>query len=84
MPGRKNATIALVLGFALTAAATPVLAQSSTAYDSRAEAIASGVAHRAEALRECNEIGAKSVQYTWGVRQSDQIRACTAQHGEVE
>ena len=93
MSGRKNVVVALVLGFALTATATPVLARSGAAhpgYQARAQAIGGAPvggevsAHRAAALRECNERGGKSLQYVWGNTQSDQTRACMAERGEAE
>jgi len=90
MMGRNNTTIAMALGLALGLAATPALARSSmrAGYDARAEVPAGDIggisAHRAQALRQCNERSAKKVEYTWGDTQSDEIRACMAQHGEGE
>jgi hypothetical protein len=94
MIGRTNVTVALAFGLALAAAA-PAQARSGTAhrgYDARAQVIGADQAIgagevselRAEVLRECNAIGNKAVQYTWGDTQSDLIRACMAQHGQGE
>jgi len=41
-------------------------------------------AHRAQALRECNEASGKLVQKDWGVRQSSMYGSCMMEHGERE
>jgi hypothetical protein len=93
MIGFKNAAAALALSLAVAASASPVLAKSRAAhpgYEARAQAIGADTrtdgmtAHRAQALRECNELGSKTLQYLWGHEQNDQVRACMAQRGEVE
>jgi len=40
--------------------------------------------HRAEALRTCNAVANRFVQYNWGEQQSDVYRACMTEHGEAE
>jgi hypothetical protein len=94
MMGRNSITMAMALGLALGLAATPALARSSgmsAGYDARAEVPTGDIggiggisAHRAQALRQCNERSASKRDYTWGDTQSDEIRACMAQHGEGE
>ena len=91
----KTATAALVLGVTL-AAATPALAAQRIhhpGYAARAQAsqatpgdIGDGTvsSHRAKALRECNDLAGKQLQYLWGSESSDAYRACMAQHGEAE
>ena len=94
MIGRNSTTIAIALGLALGLAATPALARSSSVragYDARAQVPAGDIgdiggisARRAQALRQCNARSASKRDYTWGDTQSDEIRACMAQHGEGE
>jgi hypothetical protein len=90
MIGRNTIMGAMALSLALGLAASPAVARSGSmraGYDARAEAPAGGIrtsAHRAQALRECNEASAKLVEYTWGDEQSDKTRACMAEHGEGE
>ena len=84
----RNALPVLALGVAL--ASFPVVAASAAqppGYDARAQAPAVGgeiSLHRAQTLRQCSNANAKTLNYVWGDMQSDQLRACMAQHGEVE
>jgi hypothetical protein len=84
----KISTLLLGVGVAL-AAASPALARNNArpGYDARAQAPAAAgeiSPHRAQALRECNAASAKTLDYVWGDMQSDQLRACMAERGEVE
>ena len=88
----KPVTAALVLGVAL-AAATPALAAQRIhhpGYAARAQAVPGDIgdgtvsSHRAKALRECNDLAGKQLQYLWGSESSDEYRACMAQRGEIE
>ena len=86
-------TAVLALGFAV-AIATPVQAKSHAVrhpgYHSHAQAIgvdmgAEGVSgDRAQALRECEAKAGKFTDYAWGNYQSYQLRACMAEHGQLE
>jgi hypothetical protein len=67
----KHVTVALALGLAMTALATPSFAQQMSA-------------SREKALRDCNGEAGKMSQGTWGVQQVDNYRACMAQRGEQE
>jgi len=58
----------------LSAAATPVLAQS---YDKVSP-------DRAAAIHECSARAAKYTEYTWGNMEFQQYRACMAERGQVE
>jgi len=89
----KNATAALALGFMVAAAATPALARSHAAhhgYNARAQAPTADVdegfltPERAKALRDCNDLTAGLKQYTWGVQQGAELRACLSEHGQPE
>ena len=85
----NHAALVLTMGVAL-AAATPAMSESAAArpgYNARAEATVDAgeiSMHRAQALRDCSKANAKTLNYVWGDMQSDQLRACMAQHGEVE
>jgi hypothetical protein len=41
-------------------------------------------AARASAIHECSVMADKSFNYLWGDTESDQYRACMAQHGQQE
>ena len=98
MTSIRNATAALGLALAFAAvAAAPVLAKSRAAqpgYDARAQGTANDLGRnfgadgvsvkRAQALRDCNEASGKLLQYLWGHEQTDLVRTCMAQHGEME
>lgn len=93
----KLSTVALALSVA-AAIASPALAASKhhhtsqhahPGYAARAQSMdpdmSEGMtAHRAEALRECNDVSGKLLQKDWGVRQSEMYGACMMQHGERE
>jgi len=88
----KTVTAALVLG-GMLAAATPALAAQRShhpGYAARAQAVPSdsgdGIvsSRRAKALRECNALAGKHLEYLWGSESSEEYRACMAQHGENE
>jgi hypothetical protein len=88
----KTVTAALVLGVTL-AAATPALAAQRShhpGHAARAQAIpgdsGDGIvsSRRAKALRECNDLAGRQLQYLWGSESSDVYRACMAQRGEIE
>ena len=76
----KHVTAALALGLAMTALATPSIAQLREGGEA---GMSSG---REKALRECNGNGeaGKMSQGTWGHQQVDNYRACMAQRGEKE
>jgi hypothetical protein len=80
--------ISTFLALVALGAALPALtanAASRPGYDARAQASVGQIsAHRANALRECNAASAKILNYVWGDMESEQTRACMAQHGEVE
>ena len=78
--GSKHVTAALALGLAMTALATPSLAQLREGGEA---GMSSG---REKALCECNGNGeaGKMSQGTWGHQQVDNYRACMAQRGEKE
>jgi hypothetical protein len=76
----KNATILGALALGMMATASPALITSSAAQTGEFRISAA----RAEALRECNALANKFVQYTRGNTQGDQLRACMAQHGQPE
>jgi hypothetical protein len=65
---------ALVLGLAVSAAATPSFAQRSEEM--------SGA--RAQALRTCTGEAGKLRQYTWGTHQIAKYRTCMTQRGQQE
>jgi len=83
---------ALALGVAVVAAAPALAAQRihHPGYAARAQAIPGDIGdgtvsgHRAMALRQCNDLAGKHLQYLWGSESSDEYRACMAQHGEAE
>jgi hypothetical protein len=64
----------LVLGLAVSALATPSLAQ-------RSEGISGA---RVQVLKDCTKKAGKMKQYTWGDTQIDMYRACMMQHGQEE
>jgi hypothetical protein len=87
----RTVTAALALGLAV--AATPTLAAQRIhhpGYAARAQAIPGDVgdgivsSKRAKALRECNALAGKHLEYLWGSSSSEEYRACMAQHGETE
>src|SRR6266478_4385716 len=70
---------ALAFGIAVAAVASPAVAQRHN------NEVGNEVsAARAADLRECNSRAQGSVDYNWGVRQSDIHRACMAEHGQPE
>ena len=71
----KHVAAALAFGIAVSALATPSLAQ-------RAEGQMSG--SRENALKECNGDAGKMSQSTWGDHQMHKYRSCMMQHGEQE
>jgi hypothetical protein len=91
MTNYKNAMAALVLGLAITPS-SPALAKNRAphGYDARAQAIQDNSAsrtatgQRSETIRECNQRAAPFLEYVWGNMQTDQYRACMAEHGETE
>jgi hypothetical protein len=89
----RNITAALVLGLAVAAAASPAFAKSRSVHpghDARAQAIQSDVGEglltpeREKALRDCNALAGGFRNYTWGVTQSAELRACMAERGQPE
>jgi hypothetical protein len=97
MTNFKTATAALVLGVTLAATAPALAAQRihHPGYAARAQAIPGQASpgdigdgtmssHRAKALRECNDLAGRQLQYLWGSESNDAYRACMAQRGEIE
>jgi hypothetical protein len=72
---RNKRIAAIALGLALSALASPSLAQRSESHMSAA---------RAQALRECNLAAQKYTQHTWADVQIYTYRACMAEHGQQE
>ena len=90
---RKLSYLAGTLALSLVAAtaAQPALGKdrmqdrsSRAGFEARAEAIASELATRADAIRECNNDAAKFPEYSWGNHEFDTYRACMAQKGQAE
>jgi len=88
----RNVTATLVLGIALAGASPALAAQRihHPGYSARAQAVRGDIGdgavsgHRATALRQCNDLAGKYLQYLWGTTSSDEYRACMAAHGESE
>ena len=66
---------AFALGLAVTAFASPSFAQKSGVDISAA---------RAAAIHACSVVAGKYTEYTWGVMEIYQYRACMAEHGQKE
>jgi hypothetical protein len=73
-PLSKHA-VAVALGLAIAAVASPSLAQRSETPMSSA---------REQALRECSGQAGKMSQSTWGDHQIHAFRSCMHQHGQPE
>ena len=93
MIGFRNVTVAMALGLALAAAATPALARQHSqhpGYAARAQVPSAELGdvtmtpERANALRECYTMASKFDQKTWGVMQGQEARACMSEHGQME
>jgi hypothetical protein len=92
MSNFKTVTAALALGLAVIAAMPALAAQRihHRGYAARAQAVPGDIGdgavsgHRAAALRQCNDLAGKYLQYLWGTTSSDEYRACMAAHGESE
>jgi hypothetical protein len=88
MIASKLHVFALAIGVA--AIASPALAKTwHPGYEARAQAPGAVgpdgmTAHRADALRECNAEANKLLQTDWGVRQTEVLNSCLAEHGEME
>lgn len=74
----SNRLAALAFGLAVAAAASPSLAQRNDYNDNHVSAA------RAAALRECTNLEQKYSEYTWGVTEIQQYRACMAARGQPE
>jgi hypothetical protein len=89
---KTTAALALGLTLGLALAATPATAKQRAAhpgYAARAQVFGESgelpiSGPRAAALRECSDKVAPLKDYTWGMEQTDQYRACMAQHGQIE
>ena len=75
MPTMKKHLSALALGLAVVAAASPGYARAAV-HDARNS--------RAAAIHECSQRAAAYTEHTWGNMDSDQYRACMAEHGQPE
>jgi hypothetical protein len=69
---------ALVLGVAVSAMATPSLAQRSEGGEPGMSAA------RAAAIHECSVRAGKYAEHTWGDNEIYTYRACMADHGQPE
>jgi len=81
----RHSTVALALGLAVAATASPTLAKSRAHHPGQAAQLIEGVSpQRARALRECSALAAPFKEATWNNWEFDLYRSCMAQHGQPE